>query len=587
MRAETERPSDNQKPAGWKPFKVLQMNNETVAVELPAEHQIITENWNRAVATPYIVYMPERDKLMMLVTCDYPCQPMVMSSLDHGRTWSEPKPVLPGAEPVLRNLIGVALTYLGRGTIVYHVEQTAGTAGLWFSHDYGETWVDSAPIPPASNGLPVYQWDPFLVDRNPDTGEVTRLVQTGYNHGVNDAVSMERLLAAAEKRFSFPREWRWRPDLEDRGLTEGWHKQGSFDDWPRSMQIDRDWTEQGEPPSLAWYATGFRMPETGGIPLLIMFGAIDGYCDIFIDGKKIGEQKGAPEIMWNQPFYISLKEGLDPGNHTMVIRVDKDCCQAGIHKPIWIFDESLRKKAVLDESGRIFPLHTTGHETAYSFLRFSSDRGLTWSDDIVPPSWNEVFGNEVALCRAGNGTIVAAVRTAPTRARTATEEYKRLKGSDEFGGLGYSFSKDDGYTWTKVRVLYDYGRHHPCMALLPNGDMVMTYVVRLGYPRDENGFLQFGIEAVVSRDNGEKWDTAHRYVLAKWSGNRKDENELWATSQCTSTVLLPDGSLLTAYGTGYRSQQIAWAGKDNALLSPRDVGIVRWRPVSPAKAKLL
>ena len=574
MSAKTQRPSDNRKTAGWKPSKILQMNGEVVARELPADRQIVTESWNRAVAVPYIVYMPERDKLLMLVGCDYPTRPMVMSSFDHGRMWSEPKPVLQGEAKDGRHLLGVSLTYLGRGRVVFTL-----WTDLWVSYDYGETWGDPTPIPPASNGLSAYQWDPYFVDRDPDTDEVTRLVQTAYNDGVNDTVNMERALAVAEKRYCFPEEWQWRPDPEDRGLAEEWHKQESFDDWPRSMRIDRTWTEQGERPCLAWYGTRFQMPETGGVPLLIMFGAIDGRCDVFLDGRRIGGQKGAPEIMWDKPFYIPLKEGLAPGRHAMAIRVDKDCCAAGIHKPIWIFDESLRRKAILDESGRVLPQHTTGYETGCAFLRFSQDCGKTWSDDIVPPSWNEVKGNEVALCRAGNGTIIAAIRFVSTeKCKKATEEYKRLGDFDHFSGLGVSLSRDDGYTWTKARILYDYGRMHPSMVLMPNGDMVMTYVVRLGYPRDENDFLQFGIEAVVSRDNGESWDMAHRYVLAKWSSNRKGKNEWWASSQATSTVLLPDGFLLTAYGTGYRSQPLEEAAGSSSLVSPRDVGLVRWCP---------
>jgi hypothetical protein len=563
--------------AGWSPAKVVQMNGDQVARELPAEGQIVTASWNRAVAVPYLVYMPEVDRLLMLVSCDYPTRPMVMVSADHGRTWSAPRPVLPGAEKDGRHLLGVALTYLGQGTLVYHVE-TAGTAGLWFSHDYGETWGEPTPIPPASNGLPVYQWDPYLVDRHPLTGAVTRLVQTGYNGGVNDTVNMERTLAAAAKRFVFPAEWSWRPDPQDRGIAEGWQKLPSFDDWPRRLRLDKPWTEQGEPPCLAWYGTRFQMPETGGVPLLIFCGAIDGTCDVFLDGQKIGEQKGAPETMWDQPFYIALDAGLAPGSHTMAIRVHKDRCAAGIHKPIWIFDASLRQHVVLAASGRVLPLPTTGYQTKYAFLRFSTDRGLTWSADIRPPSWNEVGGDEVALCRAGNGTLVAAVRTAATGERQATEAYKRLGGIDHFEGLGASLSKDDGYTWTKVTVLYDHGRHHPCMALLPNGDLVMTHVVRLGYPRDPDDFPQFGIEAVVSHDHGESWDLPHRYILAKWSGNRKGGNEWWAMSQATSTVLLPDGSLLTAYGTSYRSQPLDSAAGSGSLISPRDVGLVRWQP---------
>ena len=158
---------------------------------------------------------------------------------------------------------------------------------------------------------------------------------------------------------------------------------------------------------------------------------------------------------------------------------------------------------------------------------------------------------------------------------------------DHYEGLGISISADDGRTWSAVRKLYDWGRHHPSLLLLPSGEIVMTYVVRQGYIDTPEGFPQFGIEAVVSRDHGQTWDLDHRYLLHTWVGNRKGSNQnlpgpqaWWASCQATSTVLLPEGTILTAFGTGYRSQPNA-----QGMSAPRDVGLVRWRlneqPVSP------
>ena len=44
------------------------------------------------------------------------------------------------------------------------------------------------------------------------------------------------------------------------------------------------------------------------------------------------------------------------------------------------------------------------------------------------------------------------------------------------------------------------------MVLLPNGSILMTYVVRKGYTDTADGYPRFGIEAIVSRDNGRSWD---------------------------------------------------------------------------------
>jgi hypothetical protein len=105
----------------------------------------------------------------------------------------------------------------------------------------------------------------------------------------------------------------------------------------------------------------------------------------------------------------------------------------------------------------------------------------------------------------------------------------------------------------------------------------MTYVARKGYPATADGYPQFGVEAIVSHDNGQTWDLDHRYILAHWRGITKGPNAWYASSQSTSTVLMPDGSLLTAYGTGYRALDEGGKGQPQ----PRDVGLVAWK-ISPA-----
>lgn len=63
------------------------------------------------------------------------------------------------------------------------------------------------------------------------------------------------------------------------------------------------------------------------------------------------------------------------------------------------------------------------------------------------------------------------------------------------------------------------------------------------------------------------------HILRQWVGHIKEGPTSWyPSSQATSTVLLPDGSMLTAFGTGYRCQEIV-----KGQPAPRDVGLVRWR----------
>lgn len=198
-------------------------------------------------------------------------------------------------------------------------------------------------------------------------------------------------------------------------------------------------------------------------------------------------------------------------------------------------------------------------------IRVSSDEGKTWSAAVRVPQWAGY--NEIELIRAKNGDLVAACRS------DGPERFKKLS-FDHYCGLGVSISKDNGESWSKVSMLYDWGRHHPSLALLPSGDIVMTYVVRRGYRDAPDGLRQFGVEAIVSHDNGETWDLDHRYLLAAWKSLIQSSAYWYCSPQATSTVLLPDGSLITVFGSGTRT-----------LVNPahfgqpihRDVGVVRWR----------
>ena len=118
------------------------MNGMAGEVRLPAQSQIVTESWNRVVAVPYLAYMPERDRLLMLVSCDYPHHAEVLFSDDRGASWSMPKPAWMGADGKPPAGLGTSLCYLGDGTVLFY------STARWFSRDYGQTWKESVPIEP-------------------------------------------------------------------------------------------------------------------------------------------------------------------------------------------------------------------------------------------------------------------------------------------------------------------------------------------------------------------------------------------------------------------------------------------------------
>ncbi len=203
--------------------------------------------------------------------------------------------------------------------------------------------------------------------------------------------------------------------------------------------------------------------------------------------------------------------------------------------------------------------------TCQSCIRFSTDGGKTWGKEIEPPQWRDC--NECVLVRAKNGDIVAVLRP------NFRGRYAQLW-HDNYCGLAVSISKDNGYTWSERQVLFDWGRMHSSPVLLPNGDLVITYLVRRGYPNTPDGnWPQYGVEGIVSHDNGKTWDIDHRYMIFEWTGpvSSRDIYLDMATGCNVSTVVAPDSTLLTVVGAGPRLDPTR---KDTTI---RDDFIIKWK----------
>ena len=212
-------------------------------------------------------------------------------------------------------------------------------------------------------------------------------------------------------------------------------------------------------------------------------------------------------------------------------------------------------------------------------IRFSIDGGLTW-----PTVTNAPWSAETVLVRAGNGDIVAATRTSnrtgyievhgtniPDPKTIPYEMWRVGGGYDFYCGFGVHISKDNGHTWSPINQLYTHGRFHASPVLMPNNDLVMTYVVRKGYDDTPEGLPQSGIEALVSYNHGQTWPLKHRYVLDKWLGEWEDlpggKIKLMTPNE-TYTVLLNDGSLMTLFERGFQDADTKYC---------RILKLVHWR----------
>lgn len=205
-------------------------------------------------------------------------------------------------------------------------------------------------------------------------------------------------------------------------------------------------------------------------------------------------------------------------------------------------------------------------DAAVGGFHWSSDGGRTWSAEICPTewTWEEMFEgrtyqrgvSEGSLVRAANGWIVAALRT------DMEARHMRFH-NDNLEGIGISISKDDGRTWSPVRVLFPAGRMHAHLLALVDGTLVMTYIARQDIVDGRLASYTRGCGAVISRDNGLTWDLEHEIMLDRFELADGSPHTLACGHLCSA--LLADGSIITSYGH--------YPSKGGCL--------VKWRPAPP------
>ncbi len=125
---------------------------------------------------------------------------------------------------------------------------------------------------------------------------------------------------SAEKLYDFPVVWKFRQGSANEGEAAKW-----FDAKPdKRLEATSGPTQAGEPGTgqdhrgTAWYSVAFTAPplpeKTVGVDLLaadlrklfLRFGAVDGQCWVWLDGKPVGSQIKPAATMWDKPFAIDL-----------------------------------------------------------------------------------------------------------------------------------------------------------------------------------------------------------------------------------------------------------------------------------------
>jgi hypothetical protein len=86
------------------------------------------------------------------------------------------------------------------------------------------------------------------------------------------------------------RNWKFRPDPEGQGLKLGWAESDCKDDAWGELRADRHWEGQGfkELDFWAWYRLRVTLPATWTGPCFLNLTGVDDYCDIYVNGHKVG-----------------------------------------------------------------------------------------------------------------------------------------------------------------------------------------------------------------------------------------------------------------------------------------------------------
>jgi len=204
-------------------------------------------------------------------------------------------------------------------------------------------------------------------------------------------------------------------------------------------------------------------------------------------------------------------------------------------------------------------------EAFFNYLRWSDDGGKTWNNQTRPAEWiyQDTFEgktyersvSEGGLVRADNGDIVIALRTDIPRSFLSQPH------NDSLEGIAISISKDEGKTWSPLNTLYDAGRHHCCLAKRPNGDLVMTYVVRTNIKNGKFANQRRGMEALVSKDHGKTWNLDEVYILDEFKYINPNQ---WFDGKAghVAVAALKDGSIISIYGNYLAKSAV----------------LVRWKP---------
>ncbi|MFA6111956.1 MAG: exo-alpha-sialidase [Candidatus Latescibacterota bacterium] len=230
----------------------------------------------------------------------------------------------------------------GRGRLLFANPAMPGSRTqltVKLSYDEGRTWPVARMV---HAGQAAYSSLAVLTD-----GSIGLLYETGPNHPYEKITfarfSLEWLSEGRDRvrpavlPLELPLVWEFRRDPEEVGVEQGWAGSSDSRGWT-AIRVNADWTSQGHDyHGVAWYRLRFAVPAEvrPGTRLALLFGAIDGFSQIYLNGECIAEDRLGPPIMSSRPLVVPLPRALAGGQVVeLAVQVRKDEGRAGVWRPV-------------------------------------------------------------------------------------------------------------------------------------------------------------------------------------------------------------------------------------------------------------
>lgn len=117
--------------------------------------------------------------------------------------------------------------------------------------------------------------------------------------------------------------WRFDHDDADIGLRDGWHRP----DHEFSRTIEVPFPPESELSGIGdtarhrvlWYQRQVSLRAEPGRRVLLHFGAVDHWCEVFVNGQRVGTHEGGMTS-----FHFDVTDALDDGEQVITVRVEDD-----------------------------------------------------------------------------------------------------------------------------------------------------------------------------------------------------------------------------------------------------------------------